>query len=270
MKSIGSCLVLGLIGALALTAQAAAQSLPKGAAATVNGVVISESLLEKVVQNNVIQGLQDSPQLRQGLKEELIAREILAQQAEKLGLDKRPEVEAQWAEVRQNFLIDLVFNDFLVKSPITDIELQAEYDRQLAAVKEMGNLQQYQLSQILLGHEADARTVLLALKNGSSFEQLARDKSLDGSKAQGGLIGWVLPNQILPEISNVVVNLGKGVVAAAPIQTRSGWHVIRVDDLRPFKAPAFDDIKAQLRSSAMQAKRLELLAALKESAKVKQ
>ena len=270
MKSIGNCLMLGLVCGLTMNAPVAAQTLPKGAAATVNGVEISESLLEKVVQNNLTRGIKDSPQLRQGLKDELIAREILAQQAEKLGLDKKPEAKAQWAEVRQNFLIELVLNDFLVKNPITDAELQAEYDRQLAAVKEISSFQQYQVSQILLGNESDARAVLLALKNGGSFDQLAKDKSLDASKVQGGLLGWVLPNQILPEISNVMVNLGKGVVAAAPIQTRAGWHVIRVDDIRPFKAPAFDEIKDPLRSSAMQAKRLELLAALKKSARVSQ
>lgn len=270
MKSIGNCLILGLICGLTMNTPVAAQALPKGAAATVNGVAISEALLEKVVQNNLTQGVKDSPQLRQGLKDELIAREILAQQAEKLGLDKKPEAKEQWAEVRQNFLIDLVFNDYLVKNPVTDKELQAEYDRQIAAVKEISSFQQYQISQILLGNEADARAVLLALKNGSSFEQLAKDKSLDASKGQGGLLGWVLPNQILPEISNVMVNLGKGVVAAAPIQTRAGWHVVRVDDMRPFKAPAFDEIKDQLRTSAMQTKRLELLASLKKSAKLSQ
>ena len=83
-----------------------AQSLPGGAVATVNGQPISAVMYEQNLRANLAQGLKDSPQLRQTVKEELINRELLAQYAEKIGLDKTPEAQLQLKQVRENLLVE--------------------------------------------------------------------------------------------------------------------------------------------------------------------
>lgn len=259
-----------LVTSGAMAAEVVKDKLPAGAAVTVNGVAVSEKVLEAAVKENVSRGQKDTPELRQALKEELIARELFAQQAVKEGLDKRPLAVEQLAQIRQAFLVDLLVNDHLAKSPVSDNEVRAEYDRQLASLGDVNAVQQYDISHILLANEADARAVIAAIKKGEDFGKLAQEKSLDPSKADGGHLGWVLPNQIMPAISNVMVNMEKGAVAAAPLQTPLGWHVLKVNDVRAYKVPSFDESKNQIRLGLLQAKRLELLTKLRQAAKVVQ
>ena len=240
---------------------------PAGTSATVNGVAISDKTIDKIIKANMAQGQKDTPELRKVILDELIARELFIQEANKLGLEKTPEAQEQLAMIRNNFLIDLLVADYLKKSPITDSDLKIDYDKQLAAI---GDAQEYNLKQIVVTNESDAKAIIAALKKGDVFEKLAKDKSIDGSKEQGGNLGWVLSKQIIPEIGNVIANLGKGGLTSVPIQTSMGWHVVRVEDVRPFKAPSFDESKNRIRQSLLQNKRLELLAKLRETAKISQ
>ena len=78
----------------------------------------------------------------------------------------------------------------------------------------------------------------------------------------------MIPSQIIPALSNVMVNLKKGSISAGPIQTQSGWHIIKVDDKRPFKAPSFEESKQQLTQAVLLQKRNEYIQKLVKAAKV--
>jgi peptidyl-prolyl cis-trans isomerase C len=108
------------------------------------------------------------------------------------------------------------------------------------------------------------------LLNHGKEMMLAKDKSMDASKANEGLLDWLLPNQIVPAVSNVIVNLGKGALAATPIQVGEGWHVIRVEDKRKFVPPTLEQAKDGIRAALQQQRRFELLAELSRKAKVEQ
>ena len=257
-----------LVAGLALSGFAYAEDkskLPSGAAAVVNGVTISDKTLDKIVKANVAQGQKESPELRKVILDELVARELFIQAANKQGLDKTPEVQERLAQIRQDLLIAALEGDYLKKHPITDSDLKAEYDRQINLI---GDSQEYNLKQIIVANEADAKAILSALKRGESFEKLAKEKSLDPSKEQGGNLGWVLAKQIIPEIANVLANMSRGSLTAAPIQTSLGWHVIKLEDSRQFKAPTFEESKVRVQQTLMQAKRIELLGKLREAAKI--
>ena len=79
----------------------AAQAQSTGVVAKVNGVEIPQSRLELMVKANVAQGQQDGPEMRKALRENLIAEEILAQEAVKKRLDLDPDVVTQLAMSRQ-------------------------------------------------------------------------------------------------------------------------------------------------------------------------
>ena len=244
-----------------------AQTKPAGSMASVNGVAIPEALLTQNVNANLAQGQKDSPELRQVIKDELINREVLAQESARLGLDKTPDAQAQWAQVRQTFMVELLLNDLMKRNPITDAEVKAEFDRQIAA---MSDSQQYKIGLIVLPTEEAAKAVLARLRKGENFAKLAGEQSIDPSKKDGGNVGWVLPGQILPAISNVMVNLNKGSLVAAPIQTPAGWNIIKLEDKRPFKAPTFDEAKNETRQMLAQKQRFEYVKKLREAAKVTQ
>ena len=261
-----------LITALSLTMML---SMPLSAAetmaapmATVNGVVIPSALLEKNVSINVAQGQKDTPELRAALKEELISRELVAQEAQKKSLDKAEDAKDQFAQIRQNFLIELAIMDYLKKNPITEAELKAEYDRQIATLGEPGKVQEYQLSQIVTNGKADAAAALARVQKGEAFDKVAKDVSINPSKENGGNLGWVLPAQILPSIGTLIVNLKKGAVASEPIETPGGWNVIKVEDIRKYTPPTFEQSKQQLEMAVLQIKKTTFVKKLRESAKV--
>ncbi len=244
-----------------------AQTKPPGAFATVNGVPVPQSLIDTNVKVNVAQGQKDSPELRQVIQDELINREILAQESTRLGLDKTTDAQAQWAQVRQTFLVELLLNDYMARNPIPDATLKTEYQRQMGLMKDQ---QQYRLSLIVTSTEDQAKAVLARLRKGEAFAKLAAETSLDPSKKDGGNVGWVVPAQILPAISNVMVNLAKGALSAAPIQTPAGWNIIKLEETRPFKAPTFDEAKNDIRQMLVQKQRFDYVKTLRESAKVVQ
>jgi peptidyl-prolyl cis-trans isomerase C len=258
-------IVVLLAWSVSLNAQ---DKLPSGVAAIVNGVAIPESAVEQNVKTNLDQGKKDTTELRRIIKEELINREILAQEATKRGLDKTPDAQIQFALYRKIYLVEALLNDYLKRHPVSDADLKAEYDRQMASLGDPNSVQQYKLSHIVLASETDARAVLTELRKGESFDKLAREKSINPSKENGGSLGWLLPGQVIPAISNVMVNLNKGGVSAAPIETSVGWQIIKVEDLRPYKAPSLDEVKNQIREALVQQRRLEYVKELVQSAQI--
>jgi peptidyl-prolyl cis-trans isomerase C len=238
---------------------------PVGVMATVNGVQIPSSLLEQNVNANVAQGQRDTPELRQLLKDELINREILAQESAKLGLDKTAEAKTQLAQMRQTLMVELLLNDLIKKNPITDVQIKAEYDKRVQALK---NEQEYKVALIVTSSEEEAKALIAQIKKGESFEKIATEKSIDPSKSKGGQVGWVLPAQILPAISNVMVNLNKGALAVAPIRTQAGWNIIKVEDKRAYQAPSLNEAKNDIRQAFQQQQRAEFVKRLRDGAKV--
>ena len=264
--SIGFCVRLGFVVGSLITFGVHAADAP---VAMVNGVPIAARWLDRNVEVNVAQGQKDTPELRAALKQELVARELMVQEAQKRGLDKLPSTQDALVAMRQNLLIELVLSDEFTKNPVTEVELKAEYDRQVKALKSAGELQQFQISTIVVSSEADARSVMTAVRSGQAFDALAKARSMDPSKDKGGELGWFLPDQIAPAISNVVVNLAPGAVSAAPIQVGPYWHVVKLTAKRPYQVPGFDESKNLLQAAVVQSRRAALLKKLTDAAVVK-
>lgn len=262
MKKRVFCLLLALTCQSTLAATKAADDAP----ITVNGITLPTSLVERSVNLNVQQGKKDTPELRQLIKEEFINREVVAQQATKLGLEKTPDGQAAFAEMKRNFLVELFLADYDKTHPISDAALKAEYDKQIAAIGDQAY--EYKLSHIVTKTEADARNLLARIKKGETFAKVAKEASIDPSAKDSGALGWLLPNQIIPAVANVIVNLTEGSVSAAPIQTVGGWQLVRLEEKRQFKAPKLEDVTPQLRASLLQQQRIDAIKKLRESAKV--
>jgi peptidyl-prolyl cis-trans isomerase C len=105
---------------------------------------------------------------------------------------------------------------------------------------------------------------------GEDFEKLASVYSTDNSKSNGGNVGWVLSTALIPQVSNVVVNLPKGVSTKQPIQTPNGWHIIKIVDKRPFQLPANLNQKEEKEKIAVllkQQKRAEFIQSIRAARK---
>ena len=241
-------LLLALIAIAASFANlpASAQNL-----AVVNGKAIPSSRADQAVKQVVAQGQgQDSPQLRDAIKRDLIAREVLMQEAIKQGYDKNPEVKQALESARQTIVINALARDYITKHPVTDAEVKAEYDR---FVKTNGD-KEYHVRHILLENEADANAVIAKIKGGAKFEDLAKQSKDTGSANNGGDLDWASPSSFPPEFAAGLTGLQKGQVTEKPVKTQVGYHVIKLDDIRAAKLPTMDEVKPQIQDALSQQK----------------
>jgi len=236
--------------------------------ATVNGTDIQKDIIEGLVLTAKKQGAQDTPELRKQILDNYINRLILSQDASKLGLDKAAENKAQLAMLKINFLANLAISDYLMKKPINDASIKTEYDLQVASLNKNSDLQQYKISLILVKTDEEAKDILAKIKRGDAFNQLAKDFSIEKGKNGDGSTDWLLTNQIIPDISNVIVNLSKGASSAAPIRSDRGLYLVRLDDKRPYKIPSLDESKANIQASLVRKYQFEYISKLRKESKI--
>lgn len=262
-----SKLAAGLFaGALLSMPAIAADKAPAkaGAVATVNGTAISQSLFDAFYGEQKGQGMPDSPELKNAVREELIRRELLSQEAKKNGLDKSGTVAAQMELARQAILIRAYIQDYVKKHPISDDQLKAEYD----AMKSKLGGTEYKSRHVLVESEEQAKTIIDNLKKGAKFDELAKQSKDPGSKENGGDLGWSAAGSYVPPFADALKKLEKGKFTEAPVKTDFGWHVILLEDTRPLEAPAFDAIKPQLAQRANQQLVEKMINELRAKAKV--
>jgi peptidyl-prolyl cis-trans isomerase C len=236
--------------------------------ATVNGTDIQKDTIEGLVLTAKKQGVQDTPELRKQILDNYINRLILSQDASKLGLDKAADNKAQLAMLKTNFLANLAISDYLSKNPINDVSIKTEYDLQVASLNKNSDLQQYKFSLILVKTDEEAKDILAKIKKGDSFNQLAKDFSIEKGRNGDGTSDWVLSNQIIPVLSNVIVNLSKGSSSAAPIRSDRGLYLVKLDDKRPYKIPSFEETKANIQASLVRKYQLDYISKLRKESKI--
>lgn len=251
-------LLLALIAVVA--APAFAQNL-----AVVNGKPIPSSRVDAVVKQVVAAGQgQDSPQMREVIKRDLISREVLMQEAIKQGYDKKPEVKAALDNARQAIVVNQLARDYITKNPVTDAEIKAEYDR---FTKQTGD-KEYHVRHILLETEAEAKAVIAKIKAGSKFEELAKQSKDTGTAGTGGDLDWAAPSSFPPEFAAGFTGLQKGAVTETPVKTSNGFHVIKLDDTRAAKLPTLAEVKPQIADALAQKKLEEYKEQMVKKAKV--
>lgn len=231
---------------------------------TVNGVAVSQNLANVFIAEQKAQGAPDSPELKNAVREELVRRELLLQQAKKAGLEKNPEVAAQAEAARQSILIRAFVQDFLKKNPITDAQLKAQYD----AIKAQLGTTEYKARHILVAGEDDAKAIIANLKKGAKFEELAKQSIDPGSKDNGGDLGWASAGNFVKPFSDALSTLAKGKYTETPVKSEFGYHVILLEDTRPLSVPAFDEIKPRLLQQAQSQQVGKMVEALRAKAKV--
>lgn len=239
--------------------------------ASVNGTAITQGLFNLTIRALVNQGQADSPELRQAVKNDLINKELVAQEATRLGLANSIDFPDQIAQLRQNLLLQAFLENHFKKSPITDAQLREEYDRQRKLMGDTSNAFQYRVSQIVVSTETDAMDLIRRLQKGDLFGRLAQEFSLDtASKAQGGSLGWMMTGQVIPAVANVLPTMAKGAITPKPIQTPAGWVILKLDDKRAFKIPTFEESKPQLQQALVQQYLGQAIQGLRTNAKIVQ
>jgi len=269
LRNLAVALVAGTF-AFSAGAQDKGAAKPKAAASkrfVVNGVAIPQSRIDAMNKELTAQGQPDNPERHNAVREELVNREVLAQAAVKRGLDKSPDVQAQIDMARQAVLVRALFENEVKQNPITDADLQKQYEQFKGS---MGQ-NEYKVSHILVDKEDDAKAVIAELNRGGDFAKIAKEKSKDpGSKENGGDLDWGPSARYVKPFADAVQSQPKGKVSAAPVKTDFGYHVIRVDDVRPLKVPEFAELKDQFRQRAQQQQIQKMVMDLRSKAKIEE
>ena len=258
-----------LAGALALPA--AAQNV-----AIVNGKPVPKARLDALAEQIKAQAARTGqpvpPEVDKQLREEVIAREIFMQEAQRRGLEASPDFRAKMELARQSVLINELFADYQAKNKVTDEEAKAEYDRVVGSQAPAAGAKEYKARHILVEKEDEAKAIIAQLKKGGKFEDIAKKQSKDpGSGAQGGDLGWANPSGYVPEFADALKKLNKGQLSDAPVKSQFGYHIIRVDDVRDAKAPelpSFEQVKPQIVQQLQQQKLVKFQEDLRAKAKV--
>ncbi|MEL6750528.1 MAG: peptidylprolyl isomerase [Pseudomonadota bacterium] len=155
--------------------------------------------------------------------------------------------------------------DATIRSKITDEELQARYDTEVASVTPE---KEVKARHILVETEEAAKAIITELDGGADFEALAKEKSTGPSGPQGGDLGFFGKGRMVPDFEVAAFRLEPGTYTKEPVKTQFGFHVIKVDEVRDVALPTFDQAKDQLRQIVLAEKYAEAIKSAREAAGV--
>ena len=195
---------------------------------------------------------------------QLINTALIAQEATANKLQDNPQVAAAIQMATMQVLAEVQINNFLASRPVTDEEIKAAYDEKFGPDK----LTEYKARHILVKDEQQAKDLITALDEGKDFAELAKENSLDPSKAQGGDLGWIGRGQVVESFGDAMAQQEKGKHSGSPVQTQFGWHIILVEDSRPQEPPKMEDVKSQFYTLIQQQRLSARIQELRKAAKI--
>jgi peptidyl-prolyl cis-trans isomerase C len=234
--------------------------------AIVNGKPVPKARFDAMMAQIAKQGQPaKTPDLEGKVREQLVLREIFAQEAEKRGIAATTEFRQQMEFARQSVLIQTLFADYDKKNPSTEAEARAEYDK----IKATSGDKEYRARHILVEKEDEAKALIAQLKAGAKFEDLAKKSSKDpGSAENGGDLDWASPGNYVAEFSAAMTKLEKGQYTPEPVKSQFGFHIIKLEDVRANQSvPPFADVKDQITQRLTQMKQAKFRDELKAKAK---
>ena len=219
------------LGAALLIAAGAANAELK--AFKVNGETVSVAEQKAVYDRAVAQGQPAGPELESQVKNLLI--------------QQNADVQRAIDNARNQILIQGLAQDWAKKNPVSDADLQKAYEADKASYGDT----EYQVRHILVKTEDQAKNLISRLAKGADFGKLAQEFSEDtANKAQGGLLGWVVPRSFVPAFGAAFSALKPGEVAQAPVRTQFGFHVVKLEAKRKAELyPSFDSQKAVIHNA---------------------
>ncbi|HUE11124.1 MAG TPA: peptidylprolyl isomerase [Steroidobacteraceae bacterium] len=233
--------------------------------ATVNGTPISRTEYDIYVKS-LLQGKQQelTPEQKAQVLDELINMQLLSAVGDKDGLEKDPDTAAQLKILHMRVLADAESQKFLKGQEPTDTDMHAEYETAIASMDKT----EYHARHILVASKDQAVEIIKKLKGGAKFDELAKTQSTDGSKTNGGDLGWFSLARMVKPFGDAVKTLKKGEYTQEPVQTQFGWHIIKLEDTREVTAPPFDQVKPQITNAVIRKKLQAYVADLKKNAKI--
>jgi len=252
-----SCGIFVFLGGKLLAEQqpeALAPAAADDAIAIVNGQPLPQALLDLRLEqwltdwgHDARGNDEDSITVRQRIIDDLVLMELLVQQAQLEGLDKRPEIMAGAELAHKTFLAQRFVELLAEQAVVRDDEVRARY-------QQLPEEPAYKISHILVEDQLTALEIIAALERGASFKQLADQHSLDQNAGAGGSLGWQPSNQLMYPIADAAASMQPGESSQKPVETAMGWHILQLEEKGSMPAMSFEEAKVWLRDDILNEK----------------
>ena len=265
MPRINLIAATALVVLTGISLPAWAQDAQDPVVAKIDGVEITKSDLDLAIGNLDPQLAQlPEDQKKLAALSTIIDSKVIAEKARAEKLDETEDFKARLEFILDRELHNTYFKKHVV-DVVTDADIKARYDKEVAALPPV---EEVRARHILVKTEDEAKAVIKELGEGKDFAELAKVKSTDPNKSDGGDLGYFKKGMMVPEFETAVFAMNKGDVSKEPVKTQFGFHVIKVEDKRVAPPPPFEQVKEQVKQIVMRDKYMEMLKASKDAAKV--
>ena len=261
-RSFRSCAVAAVAGAL-LVIPATAQD--SDVVAVVDGSEITKTQMEWT-RELVGPGLDQVPEAQREkvLLSILVEIRLLANAAKAEGMESSDSFKTRLEWLKLQALRDAYVAE-KINADITDEKVKAQYDKLVGSAAPQ---QEVRARHILVKTEDEAKALIKELDGGGDFVELAKAKSTGPSGPNGGDLGYFTRGRMVPSFEKAAFALKPGEHTKEPVKSQFGYHVIKVEDTRTQQPPAFEQVKANVRTSLETEQLRAAMKALREKAKI--
>lgn len=234
--------------------------------AEVNGAEITDNdfYKEQAALPPYLKPMTETPEGKKEMLDTMVVRELILQQAKKDGIDNSPEVAAKLEDLKKRVIVEAYLKKKVEESSnISDADMKAFYEKNKDKFQSGA---QIRASHILVKSEAEAKDIQDQLKNGASFEELAKKHSIDGAAQKGGDLGWFGKGSMIPDFEKVAFGLKQGETSGI-VKTQFGYHIIKKTGERPAGPRSFEEVKDQIKAAMVPERQQETFKKLKDELK---
>jgi parvulin-like peptidyl-prolyl isomerase len=187
--------------------------------------------------------------LRTTINEPLVKLEANARKTAEV-----PEVAEDVRMFQEDRMESLLYDDHILKDvTVSEDDVKnyfAEHQKEFVAPERR------KISHIVVESEDAAKKIREQITGGEDFVTLVKSKSHDTESARtGGDLGWITPKDVPAGFADVL-KLQAGEVSG-PVQSKFGWHLIKVVQIEPERLLTFEEAKDKIRKVVLEKKQRE-------------
>jgi peptidyl-prolyl cis-trans isomerase C len=217
----------------------------------INDVSVSLEEFQQMLEKQPLEGkmkLLSEKGTRDFLENYVIPREVLYQEAQKEGLDKKKEILAKIEDARRAILIEALLEEVLRRrEEVSEEEIQRYYKENQALFTEP---QEVKIRHIVVNSEPALKEVVTRLSQGESFEKLASIYNIGKFKEDGGNLGYIRRGYFAPpfaQFEEAAFSLKKRGEISEVVSTPYGYHILRLEDMRGTTLRPLNQVKEKIR-----------------------
>ena len=178
---------------------------------------------------------------RRQLLNEMIGQELFYLEGKDNHIEDTEEYQKEFEEMKEKFLKSYMISHFMTEIDVPDEEVRAYYDEN---PKQFIAPDHVRASHILVPAEQQAIDIIEEIKSEKkTFEQAAKDYSLDMTKDKGGDLGYFPKGKMVPVFEQAAFSLDVGEMTDKPVKSEFGYHIIKVTDKKIGETAPYSAVK---------------------------